>query len=99
MTHWHARGQPRSPGPSALHRLPAARGTGGNVASGRDCRGDCHCRPAGGPPMSPTVGLYNYLVVGAILFALGMVGFLARRNLIIMFLAAEMMLQGVALNL
>ena len=48
--------------------------------------------------MSP-LPLYNYLVVGAILFALGMVGFLARRNLIIMFLSAEMMLQGVALNL
>jgi NADH-quinone oxidoreductase subunit K len=43
--------------------------------------------------------LHNYLVVGAILFALGMIGFLARRNLIIMFLSAEMMLQGVALNL
>jgi NADH-quinone oxidoreductase subunit K len=48
--------------------------------------------------MTP-VGLENYLVVGAILFALGMIGFLARRNLIIMFLSAEMMLQGVALNL
>ena len=48
--------------------------------------------------MSP-LPLYNYLVVGAILFALGMVGFLARRNLIIMFLSAEMMLQGVAINL
>jgi NADH-quinone oxidoreductase subunit K len=45
------------------------------------------------------VPLENYLVVGAILFALGMVGFLARRNLIIMFLCAEMMLQGVAINL
>src|SRR5207245_2432113 len=33
------------------------------------------------------------------LFVLGMVGFLARRNLIIMFLSAEMMLQGVAINL
>jgi NADH-quinone oxidoreductase subunit K len=43
--------------------------------------------------------LENYLVVGAILFALGLVGFLARRNLIIMFLCAEMMLQGVAVNL
>jgi NADH-quinone oxidoreductase subunit K len=49
--------------------------------------------------MNPTLVLENYLVVGAILFALGMVGFLARRNLIIMFLSAEMMLQGVALNL
>src|SRR6266436_7588609 len=43
--------------------------------------------------------LHNYLVVGAILFALGLIGFLARRNLIIMFLSAEMMLQGVSLNL
>ena len=43
--------------------------------------------------------LENYLVVGAILFALGLVGFLCRRNLIIMFLCAEMMLQGVAVNL
>ena len=34
--------------------------------------------------MSPVVGLYNYLVVGAILFTLGIIGFLARRNLIVM---------------
>ncbi len=43
--------------------------------------------------------LYNYLLVGAILFALGLVGFLTRRNLIVMFLCAEMMLQGVSLTL
>jgi len=43
--------------------------------------------------------LHHYLVVGAVLFALGMIGFLARRNLIVMFLCAEMMLQGVAINL
>lgn len=43
--------------------------------------------------------LHNYLVVGAILFVLGMIGFLTRRNLIVMFLCAEMMLQGVAINL
>lgn len=45
------------------------------------------------------IPLHNYLVVGAILFALGMIGFLARRNLIVMFLSAEMMLQGVTINL
>jgi NADH-quinone oxidoreductase subunit K len=45
------------------------------------------------------ITLEHYLVVGAILFVLGMVGFLARRNLIVMFLSAEMMLQGVAINL
>ena len=43
--------------------------------------------------------LHHFLVVGAILFCLGAIGFLARRNLIVMFLSAEMMLQGVALNL
>ncbi len=43
--------------------------------------------------------LRNYLVVGAVLFALGMLGFLSRRNLIVMFLSAEMMLQGTALSL
>jgi NADH-quinone oxidoreductase subunit K len=48
--------------------------------------------------MTPA-GLESYLVVGAVLFALGMVGFLTRRNMIIMFLSAEMMLQGVAVNL
>jgi NADH-quinone oxidoreductase subunit K len=43
--------------------------------------------------------LYNTLAVGSILFALGLVGFLVRRNLIVMFLCAEMMLQGVSLSL
>jgi NADH-quinone oxidoreductase subunit K len=43
--------------------------------------------------------LYNYLTVGALLFGIGLVGFLARRNMIIMFLAAEMMLQGVSVSL
>ena len=48
--------------------------------------------------MNP-VPLHHYLAVGAVLFALGAIGFLARRNLIVMFLCAEMMLQGVAINL
>src|SRR5262245_30564917 len=43
--------------------------------------------------------LLNYLLVGAGLMTLGMLGFLARRNLIVMFLSAEMMLQGTALTL
>jgi NADH-quinone oxidoreductase subunit K len=43
--------------------------------------------------------VHHYLAVGAILFCLGMIGFLARRNLIVMFLSAEMMLQAVSLNL
>jgi len=44
------------------------------------------------------MGLWHYLVVAAILFGIGLVGFLSRRNLITMFLCAEMMLQGVAIN-
>ena len=43
--------------------------------------------------------LNDYLVVGAILFGLGVIGFLSRRNMIVMFLAVEMMLQGVSLSL
>lgn len=43
--------------------------------------------------------LTNLLVVGAILFGLGIMGFICRRNMIVMFLAAEMMLQGVSLSL
>lgn len=40
-----------------------------------------------------------YILVGAILFAIGVIGLLARRNLIIMFLSTEIMFQGVILNL
>lgn len=43
--------------------------------------------------------LTHYLIVAAILFSLGMVGFLTRRNMIVLFISAEMMLQGVAINL
>lgn len=43
--------------------------------------------------------LQNYLVLGAILFAVGLIGFVVRRNMIVMFLCAEMMLQGVSVSL
>lgn len=43
--------------------------------------------------------LHNYLSLGAILFGLGLIGFLVRRNIIVMFLCAELMLQGVSLSL
>ena len=43
--------------------------------------------------------LENYLIVGALLFGIGLVGFFSRRNMIVMFLAAEMMLQGVSVSL
>jgi NADH-quinone oxidoreductase subunit K len=43
--------------------------------------------------------LHNYLLVGGLLFAIGAVGFLVRRNLIVLFLCAEMMLQGITVSL
>jgi NADH-quinone oxidoreductase subunit K len=43
--------------------------------------------------------LHGNLFVGAVLFGLGAIGFLTRRNMIVMFLAAEMMLQGVSVSL
>jgi NADH-quinone oxidoreductase subunit K len=43
--------------------------------------------------------LQHYLAVGAILFAIGLIGFMTRRNLIVMFLCTELMFQGVAVNL
>lgn len=43
--------------------------------------------------------LQHYLLVGSLLFTIGLVGFLTRRNMIVMFLSAEMMLQAVAVNL
>ena len=45
------------------------------------------------------LALQHYLAVGGIMFALGLVGFMARRNLIVMFLCTELMFQGVAINL
>jgi NADH-quinone oxidoreductase subunit K len=43
--------------------------------------------------------LHNSLLLGAALFAIGLIGFLSRRNMIVMFLCAEMMLQGVSISL
>lgn len=43
--------------------------------------------------------LEKYLLVGALLFGVGLVGFTTRRNMIVMFLSVEMMLQGVSVSL
>ncbi|MBL8765121.1 MAG: NADH-quinone oxidoreductase subunit NuoK [Phycisphaerae bacterium] len=43
--------------------------------------------------------LFHYLVVSAFMFGLGLVGFLTRRNLIIMFLCTELMFQAAGLAL
>ena len=49
--------------------------------------------------MTPLPLLQNSLIVGAMLFALGLVGILTRRNMIVMFLSAELMLQGISVSL
>ena len=43
--------------------------------------------------------LNNYLILGALLFGIGMIGLLSRRNMIVMFLSVEIMLQGVSVSL
>lgn len=45
------------------------------------------------------LALQHYLAVGGILFVIGLIGFVTRRNLIVMFLCTELMFQGVAINL
>ncbi len=50
------------------------------------------------PPISETI-LQRLLAVGAIIFFIGLIGFMTRRNLIVLFLCTELMFQGVAINL
>ena len=45
------------------------------------------------------IALQHYLAVGAIMFTIGLIGFMTRRNMIVMFLCTELMFQGVAINL
>lgn len=49
-------------------------------------------------PMSDLV-LSHFLMTGAVLFSLGLIGFVTRRNLIIMFLCTELMFQGIVVTL
>ncbi|WP_437187159.1 NADH-quinone oxidoreductase subunit NuoK [Planctomicrobium sp. SH668] len=46
-----------------------------------------------------TGDLNRYLAVGAALFVLGAIGFLTRRNLIMIVLSSELMLHGISLSL
>ncbi len=45
------------------------------------------------------VTLYHYLVVSTVMFILGLIGFVTRRNLIIMFLCTELMFQAAGIAL
>ncbi len=51
--------------------------------------------------VAPTLLAFKWqcVLLGAVLFGLGLIGFVSRRNLIIMFLSTEVMLQGVVVNL
>ncbi len=46
-----------------------------------------------------TVGLEHFLIIGAILFTIGLFGALAKRNAIAVLLSIELMLNAVNLNL
>lgn len=46
---------------------------------------------------APSHGVTIALTFSAVLFALGLIGFLVRRNLILMFLCTELMLQAAAI--
>lgn len=54
---------------------------------------------AASPFALPDSVLAHYLLVSAVMFTLGLVGFLTRKNLIIMFLCTEMMFQAAGLAL
>ena len=41
--------------------------------------------------------LSHFLLTSAVLFAVGLIGFVSRRNLIVMFLCTELMFQGAAI--
>ena len=46
-----------------------------------------------------TVGLEHYLVVSALLFCLGLLGVITRRNLLVMYMSLELMLNAANLAL
>src|SRR3954465_4961513 len=50
------------------------------------------------PPLPASVPLSWYLILSAVLFALGVAGFLFRRNIITVFMSIELMLNAVNLT-
>ena len=51
------------------------------------------------PDALSNIALNHYLLAGALLFVIGLIGFVARRNLIVMFLCTEMMFQGIVVSM
>ncbi|MBS0189465.1 MAG: NADH-quinone oxidoreductase subunit NuoK [Planctomycetes bacterium] len=54
---------------------------------------------AGYPAAFQSITLAHYLFISGAMFSLGLIGFLTRRNLIIMFLCTELMFQAAGLAL
>ncbi|MDI1290321.1 MAG: NADH-quinone oxidoreductase subunit NuoK [bacterium] len=54
---------------------------------------------AGFPAPMAGITLAHYLFVSAVMFILGIIGFVSRRNLIIMFLCTELMFQAAGIAL
>jgi NADH-quinone oxidoreductase subunit K len=50
------------------------------------------------PPLPPPVPIAWYLILSAILFSIGIAGFLFRRNIITVFMSIELMLNAVNLS-
>jgi NADH-quinone oxidoreductase subunit K len=50
-------------------------------------------------PSIPPVGLQHYLIVSALLFSLGLLGVLIRRNILVMYMSLELMLNAANLAL
>jgi len=54
---------------------------------------------SGAPGFVDSITLAHYLFVSAAMFVIGLIGFLTRRNLIIMFLCTELMFQAAGIAL
>ena len=82
-------------GMAALHRLPRAVRGGVDAAARRDGRGNHAGAEGHVTPITP----YHYLVLSAALFTTGVVGVMLRRNIIVIFMSIELMLNAVNINL
>jgi NADH-quinone oxidoreductase subunit K len=81
----------------ALHRL-RARGAGRRRAPARRDRGRGRARQEEDRVMGDLLG-FHFQIVAALIFAIGALGVLLRRNIIVMFMSIELMLNGANLSL
>jgi len=55
--------------------------------------------PHGSEAAAATAALRNALIVGSLLFGIGVIGFISRRNMVVIILAIQVLLQGALLSL